>query len=245
MKNRNFIAIAIVAVLLALTACQPRYIIFPLPGDDIGSNNVISINSIDDLKNAANAPDGSQLMLNGFSIDTKTAGLPITFANNVKVSGSIDITGGASTFVGRSADDPSIVIFRIAGSASVNIADLTVKVAESVADTIKGIVEVRTGTLTASNYNVVTVASDGSASLTTTTTGLALGAGATPENVQVSASDVEVAIVDDSLDASDFTDSFDNTGDSGVIITAPYDANDARELATVLSEYGKARLTAD
>ena len=64
MKNRSFIAIAILAVLLALTACQPRYIIFPLPGDDIESSNTISINSIDDLKNAANAPDGSQLMLN-------------------------------------------------------------------------------------------------------------------------------------------------------------------------------------
>ena len=246
MKNRNFIAIAIVAVLLALTACQPRYIIFPIPGDDSENGNEININSVDELKNAADAPDGSQLILNGFSIDTETAGLPITFANNVKVSGSIDITGGASAFVGRSADDSSVVIFRIAGSASVNIADLTVKVAESVANTIKGIVEVTTGTLTASNYNVVTVASDGSTSSTTTTTGLALGAGATPEKVQVSASDIEVAIVDDSLDASDFTDSFDNgTGDSGVIITAPYDANDARELAAVLSEYGKARLTAD
>ena len=88
MKNRSFIAIAIVFVLLALTACQPRYIIFPLPGDDIESSNTISINSIDDLKNAANAPDGSQLMLNGFSIDTKAADLPITFPNNVKVSGS-------------------------------------------------------------------------------------------------------------------------------------------------------------
>ena len=34
MKNRSFIAITIVFVLLALTACQPRYIIFPFPGDD-------------------------------------------------------------------------------------------------------------------------------------------------------------------------------------------------------------------
>ena len=164
MKNRSFIAIAIVFVLLALTACQPRYIIFPLPGDDIGSSNTISINSIDDLKNAANAPDGSQLMLNGFSIDTKAADLPITFANNVKVSGSIDITEGTSTFMSRSTDEPSVVIFRIEGSASVDIADLTVKVAESVADTIKGIVEVTTGTLNASNYNVVTVDSTGNTS---------------------------------------------------------------------------------
>ena len=44
MKNRSFIAIAILAVLLALTACQPRYIIFPLPGDDIESSNAININ---------------------------------------------------------------------------------------------------------------------------------------------------------------------------------------------------------
>ena len=246
MKNRSFIAIAILAVLLALTACQPRYIIFPLPGDDIGSNNVISINSIDDLKNAANAPDGSQLMLNGFSIDTKTAGLPITFANNVKVSGSIDITEGTSTFMSRSTDEPSVVIFRIEGSASVDIADLTVKVAESIADTIKGIVEVTTGTLNASNYNVVTVDSTGNTSSSKTTAGIAIGAGAEPEKIQVSDSSVSVTI-DTSLDASDFNESFDNvgTGDSGITITTPYDAKDATELSAVLAEYGKARLTAD
>ena len=246
MKNRSFIAIAIVFVLLALTACQPRYIIFPLPGDDIGSNNVISINSIDDLKNAANAPDGSQLMLNGFSIDTKAADLPITFANNVKVSGSIDITEGTSTFMSRSTDEPSVVIFRIEGSASVDIADLTVKVAESVADTIKGIVEVTTGTLNASNYNVVTVDSTGNTSSEKTTAGIAIGAGATPEKIQVSDSSVSVTI-DTSLDASDFNESFDNvgTGDSGITITTPYDAKDAESFAAVFSEYGKARLTAD
>ena len=246
MKNRSFIAIAIVFVLLALTACQPRYIIFPLPGDDIGSNNVISINSIDELKNAANAPDGSQLMLNGFSIDTKTAGLPITFANNVKVSGSIDITEGTSTFMNRSADEPSVVIFRIEGSASVDIADLTVKVAESVADTIKGIVEVTTGTLNASNYNVVTVDSTGNTSSSKTTAGIAIGAGAAPEKIQVSDSSVSVTI-DKTLDASDFDESFDNvgTGDSGITITTPYDAKDAESFAAVFSEYGKARLTAD
>ena len=246
MKNRSFIAIAIVFVLLALTACQPRYIIFPFPGDDIESSNTISINSIDDLKNAANAPDGSQLMLNGFSIDTKTAGLPITFANNVKVSGSIDITEGTSTFMSRSADEPSLVIFRIEGSASVDIADLTVKVAESVADTIKGIVEVTTGTLNASNYNVVTVDSTGNTSSSKTTAGIAIGAGAEPEKIQVSDSSVSVTI-DTSLDASDFTDSFDNvgTGDSGITITTSYDAKDAESFAAVFSEYGKARLTAD
>ena len=246
MKNRSFIAIAILAVLLALTACQPRYIIFPLPGDDIESSNTISINSIDDLKNAANAPDGSQLMLNGFSIDTKTSGLPITFANNVKVSGSIDITEGTSTFMSRSADEPSVVIFRIEGSASVDIADLTVKVAESVADTIKGIVEVTTGTLNASNYNVVTVDSTGNTSSSKTTAGIAIGAGAEPEKIQVSDSSVSVTI-DTSLDASDFTDSFDNvgTGDSGITITTSYDAKDAESFAAVFSEYGKARLTAD
>ena len=237
MKNRSFIAIAILAVLLALTACQPRYIIFPLPGDDIGSNNVISINSIDDLKNAANAPDGSQLMLNGFSIDTKAADLPITFANNVKVSGSIDITEGTSTFMSRSTDEPSVVIFRIEGSASVDIADLTVKVAESVADTIKGIVEVTTGTLNASNYNVVTVDSTGSTSSSKTTAGIAIGAGAAPEKIQVSDSSVSV-IIDKTLDASDFNDSFDNvgTGDSGITITTPYDAKDATELSAALSD---------
>ena len=246
MKNRSFIAIAILAVLLALTACQPRYIIFPFPGDDIESSNTISINSIDDLKNAANAPDGSQLMLNGFSIDTKTSGLPITFANNVKVSGSIDITEGTSTFMSRSADEPSVVIFRIEGSASVDIADLTVKVAESVADTIKGIVEVTTGTLNASNYNVVTVDSTGNTSSSKTTAGIAIGAGAEPEKIQVSDSSVSVTI-DTSLDASDFTDSFDNvgTGDSGITITTSYDAKDAESFAAVFSEYGKARLTAD
>ena len=246
MKNRSFIAIAILAVLLALTACQPRYIIFPFPGDDIESSNTISINSIDDLKNAANAPDGSQLMLNGFSIDTKTSGLPITFANNVKVSGSIDITEGTSTFMSRSTDEPSVVIFRIEGSASVDIADLTVKVAESVADTIKGIVEVTTGTLNASNYNVVTVDSTGNTSSSKTTAGIAIGAGAEPEKIQVSDSSVSVTI-DTSLDASDFTDSFDNvgTGDSGITITTSYDAKDAESFAAVFSEYGKARLTAD
>ena len=246
MKNRNFIAIAILAVLLALTACQPRYIIFPLPGDDIESSNAININSVDDLKNAANAPDGSQLMLNGFSIDTKAADLPITFANNVKVSGSIDITEETSTFMSRSADEPSVVIFRIEGSASVDIADLTVKVAESVADTIKGIVEVTTGTLNASNYNVVTVDSTGNTSSEKTTAGIAIGVGAAPEKIQVSDSSVSVTI-DETLDASDFNDSFDNvgTGDSGITITTPYDAKDAESFAAVFSEYGKARLTAD
>ncbi len=246
MKNRSFIAITIVFVLLALTACQPRYIIFPIPGDDIESNNVISINSVEDLKNAANAQDGSQLMLNGFSIDTKTADLPITFANNVKVSGSIDITEGTSTFMSRSADEPSLVIFRIEGSASVDIADLTVKVAESVADTIKGIVEVTTGTLNASNYNVVTVDSTGNTSSSKTTAGIAIGAGAAPEKIQVSDSSVSVTI-DETLDASDFNESFDNvgTGDSGITITTPYDAKDAESFAAVFSEYGKARLTAD
>lgn len=246
MKNRSFIAITIVFVLLALTACQPRYIIFPFPGDDIESSNTISINSIDDLKNAANAPDGSQLMLNGFSIDTKTSGLPITFANNVKVSGSIDITEGTNAFMSRSADEPSVVIFRVEGSASVDIADLTVKVAESVADTIKGIVEVTTGTLNASNYNVVTVDSTGNTSSSKTTAGIAIGAGATPEKIQVSDSSVSVTI-DTSLDASDFNESFDNvgTGDSGITITTPYDAKDAESFAAVFSEYGKARLTTD
>ena len=246
MKNRSFIAIAILAVMLALTACQPRYIVFPLPGDDIESSNAMNINSIDELKNAANAPDGSYLMLNGFSIDPQTADLPITFANNVKVSGSIDITEGTSTFMSRSADEPSVVIFRIEGLASVDITDLTVKVAESVADTIKGIVEVTTGTLNASNYNVVTVDSTGSTSSSKTTAGIAIGAGAEPEKIQVSDSSVSVTI-DKTLDASDFNESFDNigTGDSGITVTSPYDAKDAEELSAVLSEYGKARLTAD
>ena len=246
MKKQNlFIVFAAIAI-LALTACQQRYIFIPIPDDDTVSSTVLNINTLQDLQNAANAPDGSSLILNDVDVDPTASGLPVTFSNNVRVSGSMNVTDDTSTLATRSGDDPSVVIFEVAGSASVNIADLTVKVDESIADTIKGIVEVTTGSLTASNYNVVTVDSDGSTSSTTTTTGIALGAGATPEKVQVSASEIEVAIVDDSLDASDFTDSFDNgTGDSGVIITAPYDAKDAESFAAVFSEYGKARLTAD
>lgn len=238
MKKQNlFIVFAAIAI-LALTACQQRYIFIPIPDDDTVSSTVLNINTLQDLQNAANAPDGSSLILNDVDVDPTASGLPVTFSNNVKVSGSMNVTDDTSTLATRSGDDPSVVIFEVAGSASVNIADLTVKVAESVANTIKGIVEVTTGTLTASNYNVVTVASDGSTS-STTTTGIALGAGATPEKVQVSASEIEVAIVDDSLDASDFTDSFE--GD--IVVTAPYDAADPDSFAKALAG-GKVRLTA-
>ena len=251
MKKTLTTIIGVVAILLAITACQPKYVIFPFPGgtNTPSGNADNEITTFAALKDALeNGADGKYVLKN-VPIDPNTDSLlPIRVNGNKEFSGTANITdttassGATANSIMLFADNTEgekLVIFEIQDTATVKFTDFTATVASTVADKVEAVISVDAGEITANN---VSITAEG-----TPVTGIALGANATADKVSiVNSEETKIVIDDNNENALDITTSISKDNpDSQLDITTKYDSSTTTALMENLSTYGKARLTAD
>lgn len=250
MKKTLTTIIGVVAILLAITACQPKYVIFPFPGgtNTPSGNADNEITTFAALKDALeNGADGKYVLKN-VPIDPNTDSLlPIRVNGNKEFSGTANITdttassGATANSIMLFADnaEEKLVIFEIQDTATVKFTDFTATVASTVADKVEAVISVDAGEITANN---VSITAEG-----TPVTGIALGANATADKVSiVNSEETKIVIDDNNENALDITTSISKDNpDSQLDITTKYDSSTTTALMENLSTYGKARLTAD
>ena len=249
MKKTLTTIIGVVAILLAITACQPKYVIFPFPGGTNtpsgNANNEISTFAA--LKDALeNGADG-KYVLKKVPIDPNTDSLPIRVNGNKEFSGTANITdtvvssGATANSIMLFADNTEgekLVIFEIQDTATVKFTDFTATVASTVANKVEAVISVDAGAITANNVSItVEGTSEG-----TSVTGIALGENAKAENISVETSNIVVNIDENNQDES-LIDKIESSEDT-TIVTA-YDSANETDFTNNLTTKGKARLLAD
>ena len=253
MKKTLTTIIGVVAILLAITACQPKYVIFPFPGgtNTPSGNADNEISTFATLKDALeNGADG-KYVLKDVPIDPNSDSLPIKVNGNKEFSGTANITdtaalGGAtanSIMLFADNAEEKLVIFEIQDAATVKFTDFTATVASTVADKVEAVISVDAGAITANNVSITVEGASGGK----TVTGIALGANATADNVSiVNSATASIDIAEGNENALDIMDSIQKENpDTEVNASTQYDVTTSTELANMLSNSKNARLLND
>ena len=236
MKTLKTLAIAAFIALIAVSCTQ--YQIIPIPMPDTGKSDTTTVNTAADFLSAVlSAEDGDTIIADNVSMPSSYLGT-MSIANEISINGSINLTDSAatglavSTLSTRSSGKP---LFSVIGGAIVDFSDLTVSVADSVADLVSAIVSVEDGGITADSFTVTT-------SQSVTVTGVYIGASVTADKVNITSSTIVVSIDADNAEGPAIAE-----GIAGEEITTslPYDASTPEEYTTALTDYKKVRLTAD
>ena len=203
MKKTIFSILCLVFLLFCFTACQPRYVIWPIIN---GSENIeqnpstYNVSDFESLKNVvANAVDGSTIYLDKVSLNPSTQQneLPIILGKNINITGNLDVSEAGSKAVSGNLETSSInssYIFKIDDSASVSFSDFDVTIAASFVSSIKAIVSVNGGNLQVKSFSV----SAGEDSVAA----IEIGKSATAESISISSSSVKVLIDEENNSAN-------------------------------------------
>lgn len=253
MKKTLTTIIGIVAILLAITACQPKYVIFPFPGgtNTPSGNADNEISTFAALKDALeNGADGKYVLKN-VPIDPNTDSLPIRVNGNKEFSGTANITdtaassGATANSIMLFADntEEKLVIFEIQNAANVKFTNFTATIASTVADKVEAVISVDSGAITANNVSItVEGTSEG-----TPVTGIALGANATADKVSiVNSATASIDIAEGNGAALDIMDSIlKENPDTEINASTQYDVTTSEGLANMLNDTKNARLLKD
>lgn len=260
MKKTFITIIGIVAVLLAITACQPKYVIFPIPDNTPVVDNAIDVNSLSSLiETLSSAPAGSHIRMNLSINPTEDKDkLPVELNSSLTLSGNVKVSGadqsGATGFSlssmltanveDETVNTADIVIFKVADTASVNINELTVSVEEDVASSVSSIVEVDAGTLAVNQLTVKTVSSTGTTVETPDTLkGITLGDNASSDKISISGTTANIEVSENNTD-SKLEEEINNSNPEAVV-TKPYYADSESSYNEALENYQQVKLTED
>ena len=245
MKRMLILLLACLTIFGAVS-CQPRTIFVPYPGwnDDKTETSVIATD-FNSMKEAMESTTVKNVTLAGFSFNPAdvSAQLPIAINGEKTISGSMyagdqTITAsliGRSSIVPKALNENGIKIFEISNDATVNLVNLTISIADDIANTIRSIFSIDTGSLNADTVKVNTSDTATSAPVLIETT-----ANTTSDNVNITNSaNVVVEVPEDGNQA--LLDKIEGDENS----TFPYDASTEDELLAALETYGKARLMTD
>lgn len=254
MKKALITIISVAVLLFAFTACQPRYVIIPIPGGTntpSGSENN-ELSTFAALKNALeNGADG-KYVLNNVPIDPETDNLPIKINGNKEVTGnavigntvlSATVVANEPMLLADESEDSKIVIFEIQDSATAKFTDFTATVTNDAVDRIESVISVDAGNLEANNVSISV--SGGTAE--TVVTGISLGQNTTPDKVSIVNSETaSIEIAEGNENALDIIDSIqkENPG-TEINATTQYDVTTSEELSNMLTNSKNARLLND
>ena len=244
--KRILILLLACLTIFGAVSCQPRTIFVPYPGgnSDKTETSVVATD-FDSMKEAMESETVKNVTLAGFSFNPAdvSAQLPIAVNGEKTISGSMyagDQTSTASLI--RKAATTSVAlnengytIFEISNDATVNLVNLTISIADDIANAIRSIFSINTGSLNADTVTVNTSDTVTSAPVLIETT-----ANTTADKVNITNSANVIVEVPEDGDQT-ILDKIENDEES----TFPYDASTEDELLAVLSTYGKARLTTD
>ena len=244
--KRILIVLLACLTIFGVVSCQPRTIFVPYPGgnSDKTETSVVATD-FNSMKEAMESATVKNVTLAGFSFDPAdvSAQLPIAINGEKTVSGSMyagDQTATASlveraSITPRALNEDGYTIFTIGNDATVNLVNLTISIADDIANTIRSIFSIDTGSLNADAVKVNTSDTATSAPVLIETT-----ENTSADNVNISNStNVVVEIPKDGDQA--ILDKIENDKESAF----PYDASTEDELLAALTMYGKARLMAD
>ena len=232
MKTLKTLAIAVIVALIAVSCTQ--YQIIPIPMPDTGKSDTITVSTTADFLSAVlSAEDGDTIIADNVSMPSSCLGT-MSIANDISINGSINLTDSVATGLAASTlstRSTGKALFSIIGGATVDFSDLTVNVADSVADLVSAIVSVDNGGITANGFTVTT-------SEEKTVVGIYIGASVKAKDVSISASvSVNIEIDEENEEAPSIVDKVETS--------LPYDASTPEEYTTALTDYKKVRLTAD
>lgn len=249
MKKILITIISIAVLLLAFTACQPRYVIVPIPGGTTtpsGSEDN-EISTFAALKNALENGTDGKYILNKVPIDPETDELPIKIKGSKEITGSVKVRGTISAF-SMSADSPAlmanetgIVIFEIQDESTATFNAFSAEIDETSAEKVEAVISVDNGKIIADNITITT-------SGDTAVTGIAIGENTDSDNIAISNTNAVISIDENNTKVIEISAAIgeSNSSSSGSSeIKTGYEVTDKESFEAMLANKGKARLTQD
>ena len=207
--GRIIAAIAIIALLITASSCRQVQIVMPPDADTTPETFVAA--DLDSLVNAVRqAGDGDTIDIRNVSINPEWRHLPLRIRNDVKITGSLNVSTLASTrsledaenVVSSRAQGNAVSIFEIAGNANAAFSSLEVNVEEAAKEFVKAVVNIDRGN---ASFFDISVSSD--------TVVIELGAHATADSVTGSLAGLKIEVSSDNPAAFEIAqDVADKTG---------------------------------
>ena len=179
-----------------ITAVSCRQVHFVIPDTDADTTSeTFTATDLDSLVNAVRqAGDGDIIDINNLSINPEWRQLPLRIRNDVKITGSLNVSTFASTrsledaenMVNSRAQGNAVSIFEIAGNANAAFSSLKVNVEEAAKKFVKAVVSIDRGN---ASFSDISVSSD--------TVVIELGAHATADSVTGSLAGLKIEVSSD------------------------------------------------
>ena len=229
---KKFIILALIAIMLTVTACT-QYIPVFIPGEDEPS--VRTITTVTELRQflAENTSGKARITLSATPSD-----FPMDVNGFKDVSGNMNVEG-IGTYISRTGEDEGKILFNVSDSATMNISNFTASIAATVAEEIKSVIYVDAGKLSATSFSVIVT---GQSPEVSHPAGIYLGESAKAENIEIASSPVVIEI-NEKNDDENLIDKVEDA--TGAEVETPYDIHAAEDFTTILAQYGKVRLLED